>query len=130
MSYFAAASARAVHCYYNVKAFHDLLPKDLNIQSQDSGRTGIKAVLPSYPRGCHGSAVGTQYDASFAQAGSKLWNVLPTYLRAICEPVKFKRKLTCFILLLLDRPPIPGYSVPNQNSLVKVAPVDGSSAFN
>ena len=34
------------------KFFHDLVPNDLNIRFQDSGRNGIKAVLPSYIRGC------------------------------------------------------------------------------
>ena len=79
------------------KLLHDIVPNDLNIQFQDNGRTGIKAVLPSYPRGCR-SAVATQYDVSFAYVGPKLWNVLPTYLRAIRELDEFKRK---FMLLSL-----------------------------
>ena len=111
------------------KFFHGLVPNDLNIRFQDSGRNGIKAVLPSYPRGCR-SAVATQFDASFAYVGPKLWNVLPSYLRAIRELDEFKRKLTGFVLLLPDRPPIPGYSVANHNSLVDVIPVHGSDALD
>ena len=111
------------------KLFHDLVPNDLNIQFRDSGRNGIKAVLPGCPRGCR-SAVATQFDASFAYVGPKLWNVLPPYLRANRELDEFKRKLTGFVLLLPDRPPILGYSVANHNSLVEVMPVHGSFALD
>jgi len=86
------------------------------------------AVLPSYPRGCR-SAVATQFDASFAYVGPKLWNVLPSYFRAIRELDEFKRKLTKFVLLLPDRPPIPGYSVVNHNSLAEVILDLGSVAL-
>ena len=72
----------------------------------------------------------TQFDASFAYGGPKLWNVLPSYFRAIRELDEFKRKLTGFVLLLPDRPLIPGYSVANHNSLVEVIPVHGSGALD
>ena len=85
------------------KFFHDLVPSDLHIRFQDSGRNGIKAVLPSYPRGCH-SAVAMHFDASFAYVSPKLWNVLLSYLRAIREMYEFKRKFTGFVLFLSDRP--------------------------
>ena len=111
------------------KLFYDIVRNDLNIRFQDSGWNGIKAVLPSYPRGCR-SAVATQFDASFAYGGPKLWNVLPSYFRAIRELDEFKRKLTGFVLLLPDRPLIPGYSVANHNSLVEVIPVHGSDALD
>jgi len=100
-----------------LKLLRDPLSNDLNIQFRDNGRTGIKAVLLSYPRGCR-SAVATPYDASFAYVCPKLWNVLPTYFREIRELDEFKRKLTEFVLFLPDRPPVPGYSlVGNRNSL-------------
>ena len=34
------------------KLLKDLVPNDLNIQIWDNKRTGIKAVLASYPGGC------------------------------------------------------------------------------
>ena len=73
--------------------------------------------------------MATQFDASFAYVGPKLWNALPSYFRAIRELDEFKRKLTKFVLLLPDRPPIPGYSVANHNSIAEVIPVLGSDAL-
>ena len=55
---------------------------------------------------------------------------MPSYFRTIRELDEFKRKLTGFVLLLPDRPLIPGYSVANHNSLVDVIPVHGSGALD
>ena len=43
------------------------------------------------------NADATQFDVAFAYVGPKLWNVLPSYMRAIRELEEFKRKLTGFI---------------------------------
>ena len=102
----AAALAQTVIVIMMCKLFHDIVPNDLNIQFHDSGWNDIKAVLPSYPRGCR-ITVTTQFNASFAYVGPKVWNMLPSY-SAIRELDEFQRKLTGFVLLLLDKPPIPG----------------------
>ena len=47
--------------------------------------------------------------------------MLPMYLRTIREFDEFKRNFTGFILFLLDKSPVPGYSgAGNHKSLVEV----------
>ena len=104
------------------KLCNGFVPNDLKIQFRPIDRTGIKAKLPRYPRGCR-SRVLTQYDASFAYIGPKLWNVLPKELNMVGELGKFKSRLTKFLLSLPDKPPVQGYVRANDNSLVDVVPL-------
>ena len=54
----------------------------------------------------------------FAVMGPRLWNILPSNLHLIKEPQQFKIKLTEFVNLFPDRPPVSGNSCANSNSLL------------
>ena len=79
------------------KHFHDLGVKNRYIQFWDNERPGIQVMFPSYPS-FPVSAVATQYDALFAYVGSKLWNMVPAYLRIIRELGQTKMKLNGFVM--------------------------------
>ena len=101
------------------KIINGVTPNDMGIRFQHNDRRGIKAVLPSIPRGCR-SRVITLYDESFSYMGPQLWNILPKEINSIGEMIKFKSKLTGWILSFPDRPPIQGYVRSNNNSLLVV----------
>ena len=75
------------------------------------------AVIPSKSRTSSASNQ-TLFDNSFAVQGPKLWNAIPHELTVIENLEQFKNKLTKFLLSFPDKPPIRGYTPPNNNSLL------------
>ena len=98
-------------------------------------RHGQKAVVPSIAKS---SSQRNQalHDNSFAVTGPRLWNVIPTHMHTIEDPMQFKAALTNFVKSFPDEPPAPGYSRRNGNSLLDwsgdktVSTLSGGSTFS
>ena len=56
------------------------------------------------------------HDNSFAVTGPRLWNIIPTHMHNIDDPMQFKTTLTNFVKLFPDEP--PEYRCRNENSLL------------
>ena len=76
------------------------------------------------------------HDNSFAVTGPRLWNVIPTHMHTIEDPMQFKAALTNFVKSFPDEPPAPGYSRRNVNYLLDwsgdktVSTLSGGSTFS
>ena len=90
---------------------------DLNIQFNQRNCLGIQAIVPPI-RKKSSQAFQTLYENSFSVKVSKLWNSIPYDLTGIKTLDDFKSKLTKFLLLIPDKPPIRGYTSPNSNSIL------------
>ena len=99
------------------KILHGVTSNDLNVQFTKNSRLGILAKVPSVRKK---SAVAHQtlYENSFSVMGPKLWNCIPSNIRAITKQDRFKLPLTTFLLALPDKPPIRGFTSPNSNSIL------------
>ena len=99
------------------KVYREFVPNDLGIQFMAPSRLGVKAKVPPIVKS---SSLRNQslYDNSFAVVGPRLWNILPSHLHHIAELQQFKIKLTEFINLFPDKPPVSGYCHANSNSLL------------
>ena len=99
------------------KILHQRCPNDLGILFSTPSRHGIKATIPSLSK----SSTQRQqslYDGSFAVMGPRLWNIIPSDLHLIEDPLLFKAKLSAFLKPFPDNPPVSNYSCPNGNSLL------------
>ena len=99
------------------KILHQRCPNDLGIIFSTPSRHGIKATIPSLSK----SSTQRQqslYDGSFAVMGPRLWNIIPSDLHLIEDPLLFKAKLSAFLKPFPDNPPVSNYSCPNGNSLL------------
>ena len=77
----------------------------------------IKSTIPSLSK----SSTQRQqslYDGSFAVMGPRLWNIIPSDLHLIEDPLLFKAKLSEFLKPFPDNPSVSNYSCPNGNSLL------------
>ena len=90
---------------------------DLNIKFVSRPRLGNLAVIPPKKRSSS-AANQNLFDQSFAVQGPVLWNTMPHQLNTIQDLEHFKSKLTKFMLSIPDKPPIKGYSRPNNNTLL------------
>ena len=102
---------------YMWKVLHCNCPNDIGIQFSVTLRHGKKAVVPSIAKS---SSQRNQalHDNSFAVTGPRLWNVIPTHMHTIEDPMQFKVALTNFVKSFPDEPPAPGYSRRNGNSIL------------
>ena len=100
------------------KILNGAVSNDLRIQFISRPRTGFKAVVPPL-RGGASTYHQSLYDNSFAVSGPRLWNCLPASINQINEFHSFKRHLTSMLLRIPDKPPVPGYTCPNTNSLLE-----------
>ena len=100
------------------KILNDTVSNDLKIQFVSRPRTGFKAVVPPLRSGAS-TYHQSLYDNSFAVSGPRLWNCLPASINKIEEFDSFKRQLTSMLLRIPDKPPVPGYTCPNTNSLLE-----------
>ncbi|KAL5271519.1 hypothetical protein ACHWQZ_G001959 [Mnemiopsis leidyi] len=100
------------------KILNKAVSNDLKIQFVLRPRTGYKAVVPPL-RGGATTYHQSLYDNSFAVSGPRLWNCLPVSLNKIKEFDSFKRQLSSMLQRIPDKPPVPGYSCPNNNSLLE-----------
>ena len=99
------------------KILHGLTSNDLQVQFTVNPRLGNLAKVPSFRKKIS-AADQTPYEISFSVMGHKLWNCLPTQIRAISEHDSFKHQMTAFMLSVPDKPPIRGFTSPNSNSLL------------
>ena len=99
------------------KILHKKCPNDVNIQFTDTLRYGQKAVVPSLSTSSS-QRNQTIFDSSFAVMGPRLWNIIPTNLHLIEDPLRFKSLLTEFVTSIPDEPPVTGYCCQNGNSLL------------
>ena len=99
------------------KTLHKKCPNDLDITFTETLRHGMKANVPSLSTG---SSQRNQriFDESFAVIGPQLWNIIPSNLHAIEDPLQFKLKLSAFVTSFPDEPSVAGYSCRNGNSLL------------
>ena len=99
------------------KVLRELVPNHLETNFMAPSRLGIRAKVPPIVKS---SSLRNQslYDNSFAVMGPRLWNILPSHLHHIAELQQFKTKLTEFINLFPDKPPVSGYCHANSNSLL------------
>ena len=61
----------------------------------------------------------TLYDKSFAVKGPQLWNIVDKNIKSIVTLEQFKVKLGKFLAEFPDKPPVAGYVVQNNNSLLE-----------
>ena len=99
------------------KILHGLTSNDLQLQFTVNPRLGNLAKVPSFRKKIS-AAHQTLYETSFSVMGPKLWNCLPTQIRAISKHDSFKRQMTAFMLSVPDKPPIRGFTSPNSNSIL------------
>ena len=94
------------------KILHKVVPNCCKIEFIETLRHGTKAVIPSL------SSNQTLYDSSFAVRGPKLWNKVPVAIKVEKTFDGFKVSLSKFLALILDNPPVSGYTCSWSNSLV------------
>ena len=58
------------------------------------------------------------YDHSFAVRAGRIWNVLPKIVNTQKTLASFKTSLGNFLDNVPDKPPTPGYSAENSNSII------------
>ena len=80
------------------KILHGLTSNDLQVQFTVNPRLGNLAKVPSYRKKIS-AAHQTLYETSFSVMGPKLWNCLPTQIRAVSKHDSFKRQIrrSCFL---------------------------------
>ena len=90
---------------------------DLEVSFVSRPRLGNLAVVP--PK-CKTSSAANQtlFDSSLAVQGPILWNAMPHHLNTIQDLEQFNSKLTQFLLSIPDKPPIRGWNLPNENTLL------------
>ena len=64
------------------------------------------------------AASKTCYDSSFAVKAGMLWNTLPKAVNTQGTLERFKSSLGQFLDTIPDKPPTPGYSAENRNSII------------
>ena len=99
------------------KILHGLTSNDLQVQFTVSPRLGNLAKVPSFRKKIS-AAHQTLYETLLSLMGPKLWNCLPTKIRAISKHDSCKRQMTAFMLSVPDKPPIRGFTSPNSNSIL------------
>ena len=100
------------------KICHGSTPNELKIRFEYNNRMGLTAKVPPLHKGC-ALANQTLYENSFGVRGPRIWNCIPADLRAIQRMDTFKSKLTEFLLIVPDTPPIRGYTPINSNSILE-----------
>ena len=110
------------------KIFHKVIPNCCNIQYKTSSRNGCVAIVPPLAKSSS-SSNQTLYDQSFAVLGPKLWNKVPSTVRAAPTFDSFKISLSNFLDLIPDNPPVTGYSCSWTNSLVDYTPIGRSDIW-
>ena len=63
----------------------------------------------------------TLFDKSFSVKGPQLWNLIPKHIKLLDSLELFKNELDKWLLQFPDRPPVYGYVVQNNNSLLEWA---------
>ena len=99
------------------KILHGFTSNDLEVQFTVNPRLGTLAKVPAV-RTKSSAAHQTLYETSFGVMGPRLWNCIPSHIRAVSKHDGFKHHMTAFMLFLPDKPPIRGFTSPNSNSIL------------
>ena len=91
-------------------------PNDLNFQFYENNRLGTKVQLNPILR--PNSRYQTLRDNSFSHIGPRLWNLLPRKVSCQTSLKEFKLALFYFLDKYPDKPPLPGLTYINNNSLL------------
>ena len=98
------------------KILNGVCPNDIGMEFKESARMGLKVTIPHLPKGAS-AAAKTCYDNSFAVKAGMLWNTLPKAVNTQGTLESFKTSLGQFMDTIPDKPPTPGYSAENSNSI-------------
>ena len=79
------------------KIIKGLAPNDINIESYEHIRLGVRCRVPPLPRRAPACAKSI-YDSLFAVTGPKLWNILPRSVTCAPSLESFKSRLTSHIM--------------------------------
>ena len=99
------------------KILHKRVSNDIGIRFQESFRFGTVAAIPPLHR-TSSQRAKSLYDSSFAVKGPALWNIIPKHLKSHETLNSFKSNLDIFLKNIPDRPPVSGYILQNNNSLI------------
>ena len=101
------------------KIYYNLIPNDINIVFQQSGRRGVTCIRPL--GSSKFSSINTMRFNSFSSTASALFNTVPAEIKSISSLTMFKSALDKFLHTFPDTPPTPGYIGQNRNSLLEWA---------
>ena len=111
---------RRRECYlifFMWKIFYGKVSNDLEISFVDNLRFGPRAIIPSIVTSSANKAQ-TLTDNSFAVKGPQFWNIVPKHIKNINKLELFKVELDKWLQNFPDRPPVHGYMVQNDNSIL------------
>ena len=92
-------------------------PNNIGMSFYSTPRLGIRAVIPTFNHRAQRS-ISTAYDNSFGIRAARLWNTLPKDVNSLTTLESFKIALSDFIRQFPDKPPVTGYTPPNNNSIL------------
>ena len=99
------------------KIKNNIYPNTIDLEFKLHKRTNaMRAVLKPLPK-VTGKLL-CKYEESFIIRACKLWNILPPILSHVTCLNSFKLQLKNFLKNVPDKPPLPGYPVLNDNSLL------------
>ena len=92
-------------------------PNNIGIHFYQQGRLGLRAEEPTCPTSTQ-DTVATKFRNSFASRAARLWNTLPRDVNSAKTLTEFKVLLGEWLKRIPDRPPVPGYTRQNDNSIL------------
>ena len=107
------------------KMLNNKAPNNIGLEFYTSLRLGIRISIPKFNHQAQRS-YSTVYDNSFGIKAARLWNLLPKKVNSLTSLDPFKIALSEFMGQYPDRPPVPGYTPPNSNSLLDWCAVGGN----
>ena len=100
------------------KMANDEAPNNIGIRFYATERLGLRAEVPTSPKGTQMSIATKRYN-SFAGRATRLWNTLPKTVNSAKRLESFKVHLGEWMKRFPDRPPVSGYSRQNNNSILE-----------
>ncbi len=99
------------------KMLNGKAPNNIGMIFYSSPRLGIRTNIPTFNHRAQ-TSISTAYDDSFGIRAARLWNTLPKIVNSQTTLESFKTALSGFLRQFPDKPPVPGYTPPNSNSLL------------
>ena len=99
------------------KMANEEAPNNIGIRFYHNHRLGIRAEVPTCPTNTQ-TSVATKFQNSFASRATRLWNTLPSDVNSAKDLTEFKVLLGKWLKRIPDRPPVPGYTRQNNNSIL------------
>ena len=100
------------------KIFKGLAPNDLHFEFQNHARLGAQCKRKIYK--CSSASVSTIRHNYFSCIGPRLFNILPSFIKNANSLETLKSRLDKFLTKIPDKPPTPGYTSVNSNSLLEL----------